>query len=301
MADDNAPSKPAARAADTARPARQSDALTRLFQGRPLGHPLHPMLVHLPIGLWLLSFALDIISLTRANAASGFAFNRASFYALLAGLAFAVLAMITGLADYSDIRRDHPARRTATWHMALNLTAFVVYAASAVMRYLFGFYIPAPPLAAFVLSCVGVALISVSGYLGGVMVYADGVGVGRHRRRHEVRQTKHVDAPPDDGYVPVLDAADLPDDTPTRAEVNGHAVVLLRLRGELHAFQEFCTHRYGPLSEGQLDGANIMCPWHRSCFEVRTGKVVNGPAKVDLKTYPVREEVGQIWVGGISG
>ena len=39
--------------------------------------------------------------------------------------------MITGFADYSDIRRDHPARRTATWHMVLNLAAFVAYAASA--------------------------------------------------------------------------------------------------------------------------------------------------------------------------
>ena len=77
--------------------------------------------------------------------------------------------------------------------------------------------------------------------------------------------------------------------------------MLLRSRGELHAFQEFCTHRYGPLSEGTVDGANIVCPWHRSCFETRTGKVTGGPAEVELKTYPVRERDGRIWVGGISG
>ena len=280
--------------------ARQADAITRLFQGRPFGHPLHPMIVHLPIGLWFLSFALDLIAFATRDAQTSIALLRSALYTILAGLAFATLAIVTGLADYSDVRRDHPAKRTATWHMVLNLAAFGVYAGSASFRYLDP-NATSPPTLAFVLSCLGVTLIGVSGYLGGAMVYDDGLGVGRHRRRHTVHETKHVDAAPDDGFVPVLDADALPDAVPTRAEVNGHAVVLLRLRGELHAFQEFCTHRYGPLSEGKIDGANIMCPWHRSCFEVRTGKVVSGPAKVDLKTYPTREEDGRIWVGISSG
>ena len=284
---------------DTSKPAEQAGALKRLLQGRPLAHPLHPMLVHLPIGLWMLSFVLDVIAFARDDAYAANAFVRAAFYTLVTGVGFAALAIITGFADYTDVRRDHPARHTANWHMSLNLAAFGIYAIGAILRYR-NLDASSPPVLAFILSCLGVVLISVSGYLGGVMVYADGVGVGRHRRRHEVRQTRHVDAAPEDGYVPVLDAADLPDDTPTRAEVNGHALVLLRLRGELHAFQEFCTHRYGPLSEGTVDGAHIVCPWHRSCFETRTGKVTSGPAKVELKTYPVRERDGRIWVGGIS-
>jgi nitrite reductase/ring-hydroxylating ferredoxin subunit len=65
---------------------------------------------------------------------------------------------------------------------------------------------------------------------------------------------------------------------------------------ELFAFQEFCTHRFGPLSEGAFDGFNLQCPWHNSCFDVRTGKVTNGPAKVDLKTFKMETRDGKIGV-----
>ena len=86
--------------------------------------------------------------------------------------------------------------------------------------------------------------------------------------------------------MPVLDAADLPDDTPTRAEVNGHAVVLLRLRGELHAFQEFCTHRYGPLSEGKIDGAQHHVPLAPLVFRSADGQSGERPGEGGLEDLP---------------
>ena len=61
----------------------------------------------------------------------------------------------------------------------------------------------------------------------------------------------------------------------------------MKLDGNFYAFQEFCTHRFGPLSEGDFEGFNVQCPWHNSCFHMRTGKVTNGPAKVDLKTFTI--------------
>ena len=64
-------------------------------------------------------------------------------------------------------------------------------------------------------------------------------------------------------------------------------ITIARLDGEFHAFQEFCTHRYGPLSEGILRDGQVQCPWHGSCFDVRTGEVTRGPAKENLKTYEV--------------
>lgn len=73
-------------------------------------------------------------------------------------------------------------------------------------------------------------------------------------------------------------------------------MTIANLDDELYAFQEFCTHRFGPLSEGHFHNHEIMCPWHRSCFDVRTGKVTQGPAKVDLKTYQVMVQDGQICV-----
>jgi nitrite reductase/ring-hydroxylating ferredoxin subunit len=178
--------------------------------------------------------------------------------------------------------------------MALNLAAFVIFAISA------GLHLHATHITvlATVLSGIGVALVSISGYLGGVLVYDDGVAVGRHRRALDVQsQTLTVNAAPDAGWVDVMDAADLPQGVPVRADVNGHAMVLLRPRpGDICAFQEFCTHRCGPLSEGTVAEGQITCPWHRSRFDVHTGKPTHGPAKVDLKVYPVREERGRVQV-----
>jgi len=214
---------------------------------------------------------------------------------LVVGLFFAALAVVTGFADYFDIRADHPARQTANLHMALNLVAFVVFAISAALH----LHATRVTVLATIVSGVGVILVGISGYLGGVLVYDDGIAVGRHRSKHSPQtETLTVSAPPDDGWVDVMDADDLSDGIPLRAEVNGHVMVLLRPKpgGDVTAFQEFCTHRCGPLSEGTVDDGQITCPWHRSRFDVHTGKPTHGPAKVDLKMYRVRTEVGRLQV-----
>jgi nitrite reductase/ring-hydroxylating ferredoxin subunit len=89
----------------------------------------------------------------------------------------------------------------------------------------------------------------------------------------------------------------LPPGETIRAEVEGVVICILRIEKRIYAFQEFCTHRFGPLSEGCVRGTEIECPWHRSRFDVRSGKVVHGPAKVDLKTWPVEVRDGAICVG----
>jgi nitrite reductase/ring-hydroxylating ferredoxin subunit/uncharacterized membrane protein len=275
---------------------RSPSALKRLLQGRPLGHPLHPMLVHLPIGLWVLGFVVDVIGLSRSSTdRDAHAVVRSAFYMVVVGLFFAALAAVTGFADYFDVRKDHLGRKTATLHMLLNLVAFVVFAISAALH----LHATRVTVVATILSGVGVVLVGISGYLGGVLVYDDGVAVGRHRSNLSPQtQTLTVSAPPDDGWVDVMDSDDLSDGVPLRAEVNGHIMVLLRPKagGDVTAFQEFCTHRCGPLSEGTVDDGQITCPWHRSRFDVHTGKPTHGPAKVDLKIYPVREERGRIHV-----
>jgi nitrite reductase/ring-hydroxylating ferredoxin subunit len=79
-------------------------------------------------------------------------------------------------------------------------------------------------------------------------------------------------------------------------DYDGIIIAIAKQAGEVFAFQEFCTHRYGPLSEGKLEDHNVICPWHRSCFDIRTGKVVEGPAKVDLKSYSTMVQGGKIFV-----
>jgi uncharacterized membrane protein/nitrite reductase/ring-hydroxylating ferredoxin subunit len=265
-----------------------------LLQGKPFGHPLHPALVHFPIGLFVLSLALDIASSLGLTSNNLF---RASFYSIGFGIAAGILAALVGLVDRSNIRLDHPARKTVNLHMLLNLTAIGLFAINFFLR------VGQPgltetPLVYLLLSFVGVGMIMISGYLGGTMVYDNGIGVGRHRRYTRTpRQTIDVSIfERQDGWVPVCNDGEINDGETLRVTWDGTIITIAKQRDEVYAFQEFCTHRYGPLSEGKLQDHQIECPWHRSCFDIRTGKVVEGPAKVDLKTYSATIRAGKIFI-----
>ncbi|HYO09620.1 MAG TPA: DUF2231 domain-containing protein [Tepidisphaeraceae bacterium] len=274
--------------------------LRHLLQGRPLGHPLHPMLVHLPIALFAVSLVLDAAEMFRASGT----LVRPSYYAMAAGVVTALLAATAGLADYADIRRDHPGRRTATLHMILNLVVVALYAANLLLRR------PhlddaRPSGVAFALSLLAIAVLSFSGYLGGRLVYDDGIGVGRHRRQQDApRETIEPDARgAGDGEIIVADEADLHDGQTLRAEVNGVVMTIVKVGGQVYAVQEFCTHRYGPLSEGRLepatdngDGPRVICPWHGSCFDLKTGEACGGPAKEPVRAFDVVIRDGKVHV-----
>ena len=270
--------------------------LKDFLEGKPFRHPLHPMLVHFPIGLFILSLLLDLASFAFRSTPN---LVRDAFYAMLLGIIAALIAAVPGFVDYTDIRSDHPGKRTATAHLTLNLIVVGLYGINLGVRSstLDAFKTPVGPL---ILSLVGIALLSVSGYLGGRLVYDDGIGVGRHKRRTSTPEnTLHLTRSEngDEVFVPVREAESLDDRETLRLEIDGQVLAIVKLDGNFYAFQEFCTHRFGPLSEGDLEGFNVRCPWHNSCFDVRTGKVTNGPAKVDLKTFKVETHDGKICVG----
>lgn len=79
-------------------------------------------------------------------------------------------------------------------------------------------------------------------------------------------------------------------------EVDGEPVCLTRFDGKIYAFTDNCTHISGPLNEGELEGCVVTCPWHGAQFDVRTGKVVRGPARQELYTYPVKVEDNAIFI-----
>jgi nitrite reductase/ring-hydroxylating ferredoxin subunit len=221
---------------------------------------------------------------------------------MLVGVITALIASVPGFVDYTDIRSDHPAKRTATAHMTLNLIVVALYGINLGVRSS-SLADPRISLLPLALSLVGIALLSVSGYLGGRLVYDDGIGVGRHKRRTPTpEETIHLSTSDavkegDTIFVPLPDAERLANQETLRVEIDGLVMTIAKIDNQVFAFQEFCTHRFGPLSEGSFDGFNVQCPWHNSCFDVRTGKVTQGPAKLDLKTFRMEKRDGKICVG----
>jgi nitrite reductase/ring-hydroxylating ferredoxin subunit/uncharacterized membrane protein len=267
-------------------------ALKEVMEGKPLRAPLHPAIVHLPIALFPLSLIFDVASHLAKH--TDLPLVEAAFITLLAGIGTALVAAVFGFVDYTDIRSDHPAQKTATTHMLLNLVAVGIYAASAGLRFS-ALHEPQTPLLPLVLSIAALVILSYSGYLGGVLVYDDGIGVGRHHRRTRTPD-RTITLKTNGKPAAVASEAELAEGATLRVSVDGVVVTLVRLQGEVHAFQEFCTHRFGPLSEGSFKGCEVTCPWHGSRFDVRTGKVAHGPAKVDLRTFRTETREGKIWI-----
>jgi uncharacterized membrane protein len=133
------------------------------------GHPSHPILVPLPIGLWIFSLVSDLI---YKFGFGGAVWNDVAFYTLAGGIVGALIAALPGFIDLLGITNPK-TKSIAIWHMLLNLLAVVVFAVDFWLR----MSRPAGDNLPIILSVVGVVLIMITGYLGGEMVYVRGVGV----------------------------------------------------------------------------------------------------------------------------
>jgi 3-phenylpropionate/trans-cinnamate dioxygenase ferredoxin component len=100
----------------------------------------------------------------------------------------------------------------------------------------------------------------------------------------------------DGAFFDAADVHDLKDGKLYPVEVDGELICLARVDGQVCAFTDNCTHISGPLNQGGFDGHVVTCPWHGAQFDVRSGKVLRGPARQDLYTYQVRVEGEKIKV-----
>jgi uncharacterized membrane protein len=130
-------------------------------------HPVHSMLVPIPIGAWIFALVADLVASRNGDPT----WYSAAFYAIGVGVAGALLAAVFGLVDLLALPPG-PTRRTGIIHMSINLVAVVVFGLNLAMRW------NEPDHAgSAVLTVLGVLLIGVSGWLGGELVYKGGVGV----------------------------------------------------------------------------------------------------------------------------
>lgn len=138
-------------------------------------HPIHPMLIVFPIGLWIFSLACDLL---RVAGASGEAWSNVAFLTMIGGLIGALCAAVPGFIDLFFYKGGAPpVKKIALIHMAINLTVVVLYAINIWLRATNPAGVGTSLSTPVVLSIIGVALLFVSGWLGGQMVHVYGVGV----------------------------------------------------------------------------------------------------------------------------
>jgi uncharacterized membrane protein len=140
------------------------------------GHPIHPAIIPFPIALWVFSFVADLVYLWRGNPVWK---DYIAFYTLLAGIIGGAVAAVPGLIDWLSLK-DSEVVKIANWHARLNVIALLVFIASFYLRTTSGSSVVSGNyMIPIGLSAFGVILISISGYLGGELVFKHGVGVTR--------------------------------------------------------------------------------------------------------------------------
>lgn len=132
-------------------------------------HPMHPMLVVFPIGLWIFSFVCDLIHLLVSPNPI---WSDVAFYCIGGGIVGALLAAIPGFIDYLSLT-DTRTKKIATYHLVLNLVGVVLFAANFGLRYAGDRGASLP----IILSAITLVGVGISGWLGGELVYVHGVGV----------------------------------------------------------------------------------------------------------------------------
>jgi nitrite reductase/ring-hydroxylating ferredoxin subunit/uncharacterized membrane protein len=239
-----------------------------LVSGTWLGHPVHPMLTDVVVGSWVGAAFLDLLGRRGRSGAD----------ALVGlGILAAVPTALTGLSDWADTTGE--PRRIGLMHGLGNVAALSLYVSSwkARRRGRRG--------RGVVLSMLGAATATLTQYLGGHLVFERGIGVNR---------TAFEEAPERWTRVAELDA--LQEGMLTRRRVEGLDVLFYRRGSKVMAIADRCSHRGGPLHEGETDGTSVTCPWHGSVFRLADGEVLGGPATGPQEAYQTRIAEGVIEV-----
>jgi nitrite reductase (NADH) small subunit len=96
--------------------------------------------------------------------------------------------------------------------------------------------------------------------------------------------------------VKVADAGALQPGQAMAVEAEGRKIALFNVDGTYYAIGDECPHRGGPLSEGEISGTTVTCPWHAADFDVCTGNVLSPPASEGVPSYKVVVEGNEIKV-----
>ncbi|TFV86473.1 Rieske (2Fe-2S) protein [Blastococcus sp. CT_GayMR16] len=255
--------------------ALRPQAVKDFLHGTWLGHPLHPVLVHVPVGAWVSAGLLDLIPPLRP----------AATVLIGAGVAGAVPASLTGAADWSAA--DVGVRRLGALHAAANTAALGLYVGSLVARS------RGRGALGRGLAYAGLSVASGSAAIGGHMSYALSTAVSHSATAARALTGEWIDLGPLD---------DLPEGRPVLRTGKGRSVAVplaaVRRGARVDVFVAACAHLSGPLDEGTVEdvrGAQcLVCPRHGSAFDLDTGQPRRGPSANAQEKLEVRMEAGRV-------
>jgi nitrite reductase/ring-hydroxylating ferredoxin subunit/uncharacterized membrane protein len=244
------------------------------------------MLVAFPVGLWVTSFIFDLLG-AASHEQQYFA---TGWYLMVAGCVGAVLAALPGGIDLLFVIPPRSsAKKRGYIHGALNVVALALFIAEAAYR---GGPATSANSLSLLLSLIGVIVLCISGWLGGTLVFRNQIGVDHRYAGAGTQKQRTLDS----FDRPVCNTGELAEGQMMLAEIKGERITVGRCSEGMFAFSDHCTHRGGPLSDGALVGCTVQCPWHGSQFDVRTGRVVAGPAEHKIKTYHIEIRAGEVYV-----
>lgn len=240
------------------------------------GHPIHPMLIVYPFAFLTGAFGFNL----AAAASRRREWTEVSQQLIPVGVAMGLTAAVPGLLDYLEsVPPKSSANDRALKHALLNTAALGLFTAS----WLLGRKRRTQTLP-LVMQGLASAAMSVAGYMGGTLVYRNQIAVD-HRYADAGKWIEEA-ATSTSGTTLAAAGESLTLNQMKLVHVDQERVVVARTEDGVRAFSDRCTHKGGPLSDGALMCGTVQCPWHGSQFDVKTGRVVCGPAKEDVRVYP---------------
>ncbi|MEV7617752.1 Rieske (2Fe-2S) protein [Streptomyces sp. NPDC089799] len=238
--------------------------LRDLLHGLPLGHPLHPALVQIPVGAWISAGVLDLVPGSE----------RAARRLVGVGLLAAAPAAWSGWVDWAEAQPQQ--RRTGLLHAASIATAVALYGASWAARS------RGRDGLGRALGVAGLAAAGSGAALGGHLAYRQAAGANK------AEPVAHVVAP---GWHTVGAVGEFAPGEGVRRMVGEVPVLVVRESEDVfHVLADRCSHSSGPLSQGEVVDGCVTCPWHGSVFRLSDGWNVGGPATAPQPAFDTRTD-----------
>ena len=250
------------------------------------GHPIHPALIPFPFAFLYGAFFFDLAGRLSQRPT----WWTTGGYLGLVGIVAALVAAVPGFIDYfTTVPPKSSGKQRATKHMLVNLGAVILFAIAWAIR---GDAGTMPGTTILVLEAIGLVLLTSGGWMGGVLVNRNQIGVDH--RYAQAGQWKEESIHPTDEPLVVARSDELKVNQMKLLHLNGRRLVLARTEQGYVVFDDRCTHRGGSLADGVMIAGVVQCPWHGSQFDCHTGAVKAGPAGEPIQSHRVREEGGRV-------